>query len=58
MINLRNTVPEYRHLLILNTLDCIMKIILAGTGVIFFLLCSLNNGRAYDVMLPQEGDLS
>ncbi len=58
MINLRNAVPEYCHLLILNTFDCIMKITLAGTGVIFFLLCSLNNGRAYVVMLPQEGGLS
>ena len=46
------------YLLILNILDCIMEIILAGTGVIFFLLYTLSNGRAYDVMLPQEGTLS
>lgn len=58
MINLHDENTKNRQLPIFNTSDCIMKIILAGTGVIFFLRCSLNNERAYDFMLPQEGDLS
>ena len=58
MIKLRDAVPEYCHLPILNTLHCIMKILLKGTGVILFLLYTLSNERAYNVMLPQEGALS
>ena len=56
MINLLEA--KHENLRIFNTIDCIMKIILAGTDVIFSLLCSRNNERAYDVMLPREGNLS
>lgn len=58
MIKRQNVVPKYSHLLIFNTSNCIMNITPAESAAIPFLLCSQNNGSAYDVMLPQEGALS
>lgn len=57
MANLHGAVSECCHLPIINTLDCMLKV-MARVGIVADLSCPLSNERAYDVMLPQEGYLS